>query len=146
MATTIQETFSLGPGSAVGEKVKNGVKKEKYRRAKRAERYPRYPGGGGGGGMKGGSAACLQAPPPFLLPRLPFGSLRSPIFFFFRQRRFFLLTFHNAKPGPWLRNVKNCENKTNLVYSLVTLPYRNRMSNLKVQTLFFHGWGDDIVQ
>ena len=31
-------TVSLGPGSALAEKAKNGVKQEKYRRAKQAER------------------------------------------------------------------------------------------------------------
>ena len=43
--------------------------------------------------LEGGSAAskaCAQAPPPFSLPRLPVGSLRSPIVFF-RPRRFFFL-------------------------------------------------------
>ena len=38
--------------------------------------------------------ACLQALPPFPLPRLPLGSLRSPSFFPF---------FPHVKPGPRLK-------------------------------------------
>ena len=57
----------MGPGSAMREKGKNGVKKEKYRRAKQAKRWS-------GEGKR---------PPPFPFPRLPLGSLRSPIFFLF---------------------------------------------------------------
>ena len=56
--------YSLGSGSAVGEKAKNGVKHEKYRRAKRAERCPEE-----------GE-----------IPRL--SSLHSPIFYY-RPRRVF---------------------------------------------------------
>ena len=45
--------------------------------------------------LEGGSAsstACLQAPPPFFLPRLPLSLLRPPIFFFFfHPRRYFFL-------------------------------------------------------
>ena len=145
MATTIQEKVSLGPGSAMGEKGKKRGKIGKMQ-ASEASRAVSAVSWGGGEGWIGGIKACLQAPRPFLLPRLPFGSLRLPIVFF-SPTPIFSPSFHNAKPGPWLRNVKNCENKTNLVYSLVTLSYRNLMSNLKVQTLFFfYGWGDDIVQ
>ena len=43
--TKKKKLSSLGPGSVVGgaEKAKNGVKSEKYRRAKRAQQWPFYP-------------------------------------------------------------------------------------------------------
>ena len=53
--------FSLVPGSAVGEKRK---KRGQIRKIWESE----------------GSPAAAQRWPPFLLPRLPLGSLRSPIF------------------------------------------------------------------
>lgn len=127
MATTIQEKVSLGPGSAMGGKGKKRGKIGKMQASGirgilgRVDRQHQ--------GMSPGSATLS---PPQTTFRL--ASLANC---FFSPTPIFSPSFQNAKPGPWLRNVKNCENKTNLVYSLVTLPYRNLKSNLKVQTLFF---------
>ena len=73
------ENLSLGPGSAVGEKRQKRGQIGKYRE----------PSGilGRGKGRR-----------HFPLPRLPIGSLRSTIFVFFRQRRFFSFF---AQCGAW---------------------------------------------
>ena len=55
--------------------------------------------------LEGGSAsskACLQAPPPFFLPRLPISSLRPPFFFFSTTPIFFPFS-PNADPSPRLQ-------------------------------------------
>ena len=62
----VLRSTSLEPGSASGE------------REARAERWP------------GEGERVAEAPPPFPLPRLPLGSLRSPIAFF-AQANFSLL-------------------------------------------------------
>ena len=49
------------------------------------------------------SKACLQALPPFSLPRLPYGSRRSPIFF--SPELIFFLFFPNADPSPRLQAI-----------------------------------------
>ena len=49
---------SLGPAFAVGKKTKNGVKWEKYRRAKRAQRRP-------GGGERTAEPGDMSLMPPF---------------------------------------------------------------------------------
>ena len=50
-------------------------------------------------GASAASKACLQAPPPFSLPRVPFGSLRSPIFFRPRPLLFLLPPMRILVPG-----------------------------------------------
>ena len=50
-------------------------------------------------GASAASKACLQAPPPFSLPRVPFGSLRSPIFFRPRPFLFHLPPMRILVPG-----------------------------------------------
>jgi len=80
-----QQKISLGPGSEVGEKAKHEVKWGKYISASEGSRWV------GWGGGTGGATATLS------LPRLPLGSLRSPIFFF---------SSPNAEPGPRLQEME----------------------------------------
>lgn len=63
-------SLGTGPGSAVGER---GIKRETAKKSAREANRTLH--------WRGKREAELRQPPPFPLPKLPLGSLCSPIFF-----------------------------------------------------------------
>lgn len=81
-------SLGTGPGSAVGER---GIKRETAKKSAREANRTLH--------WRGKREAELRQPPPFPLPKLPLGSLCSPIFFFW----IFLPT---SEPGPGLHSLQ----------------------------------------